>query len=179
MAETTAFTGWGYTFLLSICIWVLLFSWRRAGPTYALMGDPTVVDGDTVRIRRTTVRIADIDAPELSQTYRGLLGKRPVGRRSKAVLKRKIAGRICYVPVAKSGKYGRRVGDLMLRRQLLPDVNLGRWMVRRGWAYAKSYEGPKKRYAADEWMARLLWREMWFGIAWRKRPWRYRRERQA
>ncbi|MBA7484073.1 hypothetical protein ES707_19596 [subsurface metagenome] len=64
-----------------------------------------VIDGDTIKIPRRTLRLANVDAPELGS--RG-------GTKAKNQLKDMIQGKtISYEPVAKS--YGRIVAQVKIR----------------------------------------------------------------
>ncbi len=80
-----------------------------------------VSDGDTVTIQGTRIRLACIDAPELSQ---------PRGQESKATLQRLIGSGIPQVEAVDTDRYGRTVAVLKLN-----NLNLNHQMVRLGQAF--------------------------------------------
>jgi len=78
---------------------------RPAAPPAPFSGKAYVIDGDTIEVRRTRVRLYGVDAPELSQAG---------GRRARAHMIRLAAGReVAVLPVARD-VYGRTVARVML-----------------------------------------------------------------
>jgi endonuclease YncB( thermonuclease family) len=100
-----------------------------------ITGNARVVDGDTIEVRHTRVRLSGIDAPELHQQCRRSSGTiarlYPCGRDAKAAL-RHIIG---VAAVSRQGKdrdrYGRTVATCTAAGR-----DVGREMVREGWAVA-------------------------------------------
>lgn len=81
-----------------------------------------VIDGDTVVIDSQKVRLAEIDAPEISQKY---------GIESKAYLESLIVGKQVTLKPKNTDKYGRTIGYLIVDGQ---DVST--LMVKNGYAWA-------------------------------------------
>lgn len=86
-------------------------------------GPARVVDGDSLRIGSTEIRMADIDAPEMKQGS--------VGRYARAVLAREIGDRPVTCEGLEHDRYGRLVGVCHVGR-----VNLNLAMVSAGAAFA-------------------------------------------
>ena len=134
----------------------------------------SVGDGDTIRvsegIRRITVRLACIDAPESSQ--------RPWGARSTALLKRLTPiGSEVTLRVQTTDRYGRTVAELLNHRG-----NVNQLMVRDGQAFAyRRYlrQCDAQKYLQLEEEAKRQGLGIWSldpsGI---KRPWDYRQGRR-
>lgn len=81
----------------------------------------SIHDGDTLRIGARTVRIANIDAPELAQEG---------GVQAKAALVSICSGKWARAEVMDVDRYGRSVAVVMCG-----DVNAGRALVAAGWAW--------------------------------------------
>lgn len=94
----------------------------------------TVVDGDTIKLNGTTVRIWGIDAPELDQRC----GHYPAGKEAARALAEIIAGRVVTCEARATDRYGRTVA--LCRAGV---VDIGEAMVRRGMAWAFT------RYSGD------------------------------
>ncbi len=130
-----------------------------------LSGSARIIDGDTLEVGGTRVRLYGIDAPESAQ--RCLFEGRfwPCGRDAT----RALAGRIGAQPVAceerDQDRYGRIVA---VCRMAAEDMNA--WMVREGWAFA--YRTYSMCYVADEIAARAAGRGIWRGEV--VAPWDWR-----
>lgn len=94
-----------------------------------------VIDGDTFYSNGGKYRLAEIDAPELSQTF---------GIESKMYLKRLIENKKVYIDVLSTDKYGRSIV-----RVYLNGVYISQKMVENG--YASQY----KRYSNNSLLRRL------------------------
>ncbi len=125
---------------------------------YVGLGDPAkVYDGDTFWLGDVSVRLLDVDAPELRQKCRA--GDGPLadcGRFAREALGVFIAGKIvsCLPEVNRAGRktesFGRPlvVCEVILGNQ---STDLGAWLVSSGYAVAYSYgDGGGGRYAALE-----------------------------
>lgn len=101
-----------------------------------------VVDGDTVKlIGGESIRLAHIDAPELSQeSIDGVL----IGERSKSILVSYISNHQVSIRVLGKDFYNRYLGVLYVNNE-----NLNHKLVKEG--YAVSY---KDKYLFDEYVAR-------------------------
>lgn len=143
---------------------------------YDLSGTVRVSDGDTLRMGRVRIRLSAIDAVEKSQTcVMKASGKRtPCGASASAALSEITGGREVRCLSEGRDRYGRTLGQCWVRIGA-EDVDIGRHMVRQGWAIA--YRRYSNRYALDEAEARVegvgLW-AMEFEV-----PEEYRREKVA
>lgn len=86
-----------------------------------------VIDGDTFVSGGFRYRLAEIDAPEINQTF---------GIESKLFLKKLIENKSVYVDIISYDKYGRRIVKVYLNGAYISEI-----MVREG--YASQY----KRYS--------------------------------
>ena len=131
-----------------------------------LSGSVRVIDGDTLGLRGTRIRLHGIDAPESDQNCRSGGGTWACGREATRALK----GRIASSPVAceerDRDRYGRAVAVCRVRGE-----DLNAWMVASGWALA--YRTYSRAYVGEENLARKANRGMWSGnfVA----PWDWRR----
>lgn len=131
-----------------------------------IVGRASVVDGDTIEIRRERIRLFGIDAPEGQQ--RCHINEKPwrCGQHSAFALANLI-GRAWVRCVEKDrDRYGRIVAVCFLGQK---DINA--WMVEQGWAvayrhFAKDYIGHERRAAASK---RGLWQGQFVA------PWDWRR----
>ncbi|WOI58028.1 thermonuclease family protein [Palleronia sp. LCG004] len=118
----------------------------RAAPGRVVVGRARVIDGDTLDISGVRIRLAGIDAPEISHRQ---------GRRAKRVLARLCRRKTITARFLPGKTYGRRVATCYL-----PDGrDLSAVMVRRGMALDwESYSGGTYR-SFEPWFARVfLWR---------------------
>jgi endonuclease YncB( thermonuclease family) len=122
-------------------------------------GTPRIVDGDTLQIDLTTVRLHGIDAPEVSQ---------PGGRAATVALVELVNNKAIQCEGHEKDDYGRLIAKCRAGDE---DINAA--MVRRGraWAYAK-YSSD---YLVLEQEARQAKRGIWKGSP--PAPWDYRAER--
>lgn len=146
-------------------------------PAYAAELQGTVVgvhDGDTVTVldatrRQHKIRLAGIDAPELSQAF---------GRVSRKHLADQVAGRTVVIEWAKRDKYQRLVGKVLLDGR---DINITQIEAGLAWHYKKyaSEQTPedRQRYARAEEEARARRRGLWQDSH-VVPPWDFRRARK-
>ncbi len=106
-----------------------------------IVGRASVIDGDTLEIRGTRIRMAGIDAPETSQTC-GLNGKKyRCGQQAAMALHDKIGTRNVKCVTSGMDRYGRTIAGCYVDKE-----NLSEWMVIQGFAqayrgrYSKGYE---------------------------------------
>jgi len=125
-----------------------------------------VIDGDTVRIDGTVIRLKGLDAPELHQTCnRGTQAYR-CGEVAKGALMRMAAHDTMVCRVAGQDRYRRA-----LARCSVHDEDVGSKLVREGLAIA--YGG----YRAEEILARTRKAGLWSGTFQKPEDWR--REQRA
>jgi endonuclease YncB( thermonuclease family) len=151
-------------------LWLLTLALLWASPAYAadLSGAARIVDGDTIWIGKTKIRLHGIDAPETRQeclgrdggsyrcgeastdSLRALVGSEPVLCEGDTYDRYKRLIAVCY-----SGT-----------------VNLNAELVRQGWALA--YRRYSKDYISAEKEAQAAKRGMWAGEF--EPPWKWRRK---
>ena len=126
-----------------------------------------MIDGDTIRVARRTIRLSGLDAPELDQVAKhedGYWYKQ--GLRVKSELIRVIGGKHVQVQIEGTDKYGRVLGTV-----LYEDKDVGEWLVRQGYAIA-AYGDQYKHVEREAQRARRgMWAhaEMHDPRAWRNR----------
>ena len=129
-------------------------------------GRVTVVDGDTLDLRGLRIRLESIDVPEARQTCREGERKWPCGRRAAFALADMVGARPVTCRWRGRDRYRRPVA-----RCAVAGVDLGGWMVERGWALA--YRRYGVAYVPHEERARAARRGLWSG--WFVPPWALRR----
>lgn len=129
-------------------------TFRHAGSSAVgpgdLVGRARVIDGDTIEIRGTRVRLEGIDAPETAQACRGRFGTRwRAGVTATKVLREKIKSRLVICKGRKLDRY-----DRLIATCFVDDKDLNAAMVSTGnaWAfrkYSKTYVEHERRAAAN------------------------------
>ena len=140
-----------------------------------LQGPALVIDGDTLEIAGTRVRLAGIDAPELEQpcaTEGDVLAASSTvyrcGEEAAAALTTRIGGDpVLCEPAATD------TSTVLVAVCRLDDEDLGAWMVRSGWA--RAYPQNASAYTAEEDLAQAALRGIWRGDF--LNPWDWRRQR--
>lgn len=135
-----------------------------------ITGPARAIDGDTIEIAGTRVRLFGIDAPERRQTCEGRDGQiYQCGRDAAAVLAELLRrGPITCTP-RDTDRYGRTVATCTNDAG-----DIGAQMVRRGWAVAyRRYGGS--RYDSDEAIAKAERLGMWSGRFTMPEDWRRER----
>lgn len=115
---------------LSLALLVLL-PWSASAAPERLGGVAEVIDGDTIRVGATVVRLADIDAPEMGQSCAGPKALERCGRIAAAFLAERIEGEVVTCEVAGLDAYGRSIATC---RHLGQDLSA--WLVAEGYALA-------------------------------------------
>lgn len=154
--------------------WILLVlagAWLFVGPATAenLTGLPRIIDGDTLELQGTIIRLRGVDAPETGQRCRGRNGKtlRP-GDDSVSFLQTIAAhGLTC------SGTDLDDYGRLIARCRTADGTDIGQRMVAEGlaWAFIKF----SAEYSREEADARAARRGVW-GMDCQP-PWAFRAKR--
>ncbi|WGS19273.1 thermonuclease family protein [Bradyrhizobium sp. ISRA463] len=130
-------------------------------------GKASVIDGDTIEIHGSRIRIWGIDAPESSQLCRNQEGEQyRCGARAANALDAFIASRSLSCIEVGRDRYGRSVATCSVGKD-----DLGEWLVRNGHAldWAR-YSGGA--YALAQRQAKQAEQGMWEGSY--VEPWRYR-----
>ena len=116
-----------------------------------------MVDGDTLDVRGTRIRLYGIDAPESDQRCTQADGTSwRCGQRSALELDALIEDRPVRCVPRSTDRYGRAVAECWLGGQ-----SINRWMVAQGWATA--YREYSQQFVADEKSARASRRNLWSG----------------
>lgn len=133
-------------------------------------GTATVIDGDTIEIHGTRIRLNGIDAPESAQPCRDARGKTwRCGQQAALALSDRIARRSVSCRPTGTDRYGRVVADCFAAGE-----TLNRWMVGQGWAVA--YRTYSTAYVDAEDSARSAGRGIWQGRF--EMPWDWRAGRR-
>ncbi len=135
-----------------------------SGLPETLNGPAFVVDGDSIEIIGSRVRLYGIDAPEVEQDCEKDGRDWACGREAGAALRRKINGRTVECDPVEFDQY-----DRILARCSVGGEELNAWMVRQGWAVSFG------AYRDDERFARSNRLGVWVGEF--QRPGDWRRER--
>lgn len=141
----------------------------REGPVWGaetISGRSDVIDGDTLRIGRTRIRLDGIDAPEADQTCRLPHGSWNCGEAAAARLRQLAGSHPVICEKTGTDSYGR-----ILARCHIGDTDLAAEMVRAGLAMA--YRQYSLRYLPQELGARLDRRNIWATDF--MPPWEWRR----
>ena len=131
-----------------------------------LVGTASVVDGDTIEIHSTRIRLHGIDAPESRQEC--LHADRTpwrCGQRAALALSDHVERSIVRCQPRDRDRYGRIVAICFKG-----DEDLNRWMVASGWAVA--FRRYSLDYVADEDRARGAHLGVWSGTF--EMPWDWR-----
>jgi endonuclease YncB( thermonuclease family) len=130
-------------------------------------GRVSVIDGDTLELHGTRIRLWGIDAPESTQLCRGddSLQYR-CGAQAANDLDAFIAGRPVNCSPISLDRYGRTVASCSVG-----GADLGEWLVRKGLALDWP-QYSKGRYGADQRAAEQAGKGMWAGSY--VEPWLYR-----
>jgi endonuclease YncB( thermonuclease family) len=153
---------------------VLTLSWIAIGPAFAddLIGQASVIDGDTLEIHGTRIRIFGIDAPESDQLCRnGESELYRCGQKASNALFDFIARRPVECIEVDRDRYKRAVSVCTVGGTDVAD-----WLVRNGLALDWP-QYSKGGYADAQAEAKREQRGMWGGSF--KEPWNYRACRRA
>ncbi|MEC9368161.1 MAG: thermonuclease family protein [Pseudomonadota bacterium] len=129
-------------------------------------GFARVIDGDSIVVQGTEIRLRGIDAPEAGQTCTRGGAQWDCGAQASRHLRQMLEGR--YVDCSGSGY---DVHHRLLARCRIGEVEVNRAMVEQGWAV--SYDD----YADAERLARLEHRGVWSGEFEQPHDWRVRHGR--
>ncbi len=141
---------------------------ERGGLRWAanLSGPARVIDGDTLDVGGTRVRLHGVDAPEAAQSCFTAAAGWPCGRRATQALAALLDGGSVACAVRDRDRYGRAVA--VCRRD---GVDVNGWLVAEGWAVA--YRRYSHAYVELESAARAAGRGIWAGEF--AMPWDWRR----
>ena len=144
---------------------------RSDGPSGPLAGRVRVIDGDTIAIGETRIRLEGIDAPELAQTcQRKWFGTWACGTAATAALTDMIGGKPVSCEPRGLDKYGRTLAVCFLDGR-----DLNAQMVRQGWAWA--FVKYSTSYVKEEAAAKAEGLGIWQGPS--QPAWEFRAGRWA
>lgn len=136
-----------------------------------ISGVPRVVDGDTITIGTTKIRLESIDAPESDQLCLDANGRRwACGIEARDRLATNIGNRSIECTPSGLDAYGRTLAVCTAGGE-----DLNAWMVREGWALA--FVRYSSRYVPDEATAREARRGIWSGAFIAPWDWRHRNQK--
>jgi endonuclease YncB( thermonuclease family) len=147
-------------------LFALLLSAHGATAAGPITGQASVIDGDTVEIHGTRIRLHGIDAPESGQSCEARGKAWRCGQQAALALSDRIARRTVSCTAKDRDRYGRVVA---VCRAGTEDLN--GWMVAQGWALAyRQYSGDYVRQEASASAGKLgIWRGAFVP------PWGWRR----
>jgi endonuclease YncB( thermonuclease family) len=142
-----------------------------AVPISPVTGRARVLDGDSLEIAGTQIRLEGIDAPESDQTCADAKGQTwSCGKAAAQELRHHLAGRRLTCAVSGRDKYWR-----MLAFCSAPDSSdVNAWIVRHGWALAF---GGGWKYRSEQREAEAAKRGIWAGDFLPPEEWRRRHPR--
>lgn len=140
--------------MFSTAMWISLVSVASAE---SVVGHPKIIDGDTVVIGDTIVRIAGIDAPESDQSCLRDNGHRwNCGKAAATALQQAIGKRTISCNGTERDKYGRLLAACRRGRE-----DIGAYLVNRGLALA--YLRYEDTYEEQQQTAKKYRRGIWSG----------------
>ena len=152
----------------SFLILVAITQFDAIAQAVSVKGAPRVVDGDTLTIGTTKIRLEGIDAPETDQICLNVDGVRwTCGIDARDQLTNHIKGREITCTANGVDAYKRTLGTCSLDGE-----DLNAWMVREGWAMAFVKYSSVYRDAEND--ARVRKRGLWQGAFIAPWDWRHR-----
>jgi endonuclease YncB( thermonuclease family) len=131
-----------------------------------IVGIPLIVDGDTVQIGTSKIRLEGIDTPETDQLCLDRDGKRwACGIEARDRLIEKAGGKVWICRSNAIDRYGRALASCEAE-----GINVNRWLVQSGWAL--SFIRYSHKYDSDEAAARKAKAGLWSGAF--VAPWDWR-----
>ena len=149
------------------CVLALILLLPMSAAMADITGKPRVVDGDTIHINQTKIRLHGIDAPEMKQTCRTSKGKEQLcGVLAKQALERLVRDQDVTCKGDTRDRYKRLIAVCYVG-----SLNINERMVTSGWALAY------RRYSTDYVRAETLAKSRREGM-WRTEfvpPWKWRK----
>ena len=149
------------------CVLALILLLPMSAAMADITGKPRIVDGDTIHIGDTKIRLHGIDAPEMKQTCRTSEGKEQMcGVLAKQALERLVKGQDVTCKGDTRDRYKRLIAVCYVG-----SLNINEQMVTDGWAMA--YRKYSKDYMRAETFAKSRREGLWRGTF--VPPWEWRR----
>ena len=133
----------------------------------AIEGIARVIDGDTIEVSGTRIRLEGIDAPEGAQTCRRESAPYPCGLEAARALVNYADGKPVRCLPAGRDQYRRVLATCSM---VSSGVDIGGWMVSQGYAFA--FVRYSRRYVTEQAAAADAKRGFWVGSF--DYPWDYR-----
>ena len=131
-----------------------------------IAGNPTITDGDTIKIINKRIRLHGIDAPENRQLCKKNSKEYNCGKIATNALEKKInKSQVRCIVQDKLDRYKRYIGVCFAG-----SINLNQWMVRNG--HAVAYRRYSKDYIRDENYAKKNKLGLWSGDFINPEKWR-------
>ena len=130
-----------------------------------IVGRASVVDGDTIDIHGTRIRLHGIDAPESGQTCQAMGERYRCGQRAALALDGFLGSQTVNCVQTETDRWTRVVARCSVR-----GIDLGKWMVEHGWAIA--FRRYSTEYVETEDRARASRAGMWKGEFMPPEEWR-------
>jgi len=152
-------------FIILLCLLLVFLGFAQAG---TISGKAEIVDGDTLVIGATKIRLNAIDAPETDQSCLDAYQKLyPCGLLARDRLRAYIGQSTVSCETEGIDRYGRNLAICFLK-----DTDLNNWLVREGLALA--YIQYSNRYQQGEEEARRNRKGLWSGAFVAPWDWRHR-----
>jgi endonuclease YncB( thermonuclease family) len=132
-------------------------------------GPARVIDGDTIEIANTRIRLYGIDAPEAAQTCSINNRSYRCGENATRALAGLVQGHEVRCDPTGFDRYRRTIARCEIADS---SVSINSWLVRQGLAVA--YRRYSHAYVSDEYIARAAHRGLWAGTF--EMPWDFRHE---
>jgi endonuclease YncB( thermonuclease family) len=155
-----------WLFAIALVAVMVVANGAHQSSAQTIAGQASVIDGDTIEIHGTRIRLFGIDAPEGGQTCMAQGKAFACGRRAAFALADKIGRQVVECQPKDRDRYGRVVAVCRVGGE---DVN--GWMVAQGWALA--YRRYSLDYVSQEQRAQSSKAGMWQGQF--QPPWDWRR----
>ena len=149
-----------------LCLWIPILIVTAE----QIVGQASVIDGDTIEIHGTRIRFHGIDAPESGQVCMVHERRLRCGKLAGQVLAKKIGSDTVTCIPTDQDRYGRVVAICSVTGE-----DLNAWMVREGWALA--YRQYSLDYINEENSASASGRRLWNTEF--TPPWEWRRRKHA
>lgn len=151
-----------------VLVALAFISFAAAANAERVVGQATVIDGDTIEIHSLRVRLAGIDSPEAGQIcYSAAWRPWRCGQDAAFALADKIGRATVTCTISGRDRYARAIGQCHAAGR-----DLGEWMIETG--LAVRYYDRKALYRDAEQRARATRRGIWAGafekpVDWRRR----------
>ncbi len=133
-----------------------------------IIGVASVIDGDTIIIHGTHIRLNGIDAPESGQLCEVDDRRYLCGQKAAFALSEMLGSKTVDCRDLGRDHYGRTIGQCVSG-----GLDIQRWLVQQGWAIA--YRKYSKEYIADEEQSRAAKLGIWAGTFMEPEEWRRRK----